>query len=43
MEHGRVIERGSHKELLAQLGSYARMWALQQSESEREAALASVN
>ncbi|GAB3265571.1 ABCB family ABC transporter ATP-binding protein/permease [Chitinimonas naiadis] len=43
MEHGRVIERGSHKELLAQLGSYARMWALQQSESEREAALASVS
>ena len=30
MEHGRIIERGSHGELLAQGGRYAQMWALQQ-------------
>ncbi|MBL8508685.1 ABCB family ABC transporter ATP-binding protein/permease [Chitinimonas sp. JJ19] len=36
MEQGRIIERGSHRDLLAQSGAYARMWALQQSESERE-------
>ena len=32
MERGRVIERGSHAELLAAGGNYARMWALQQQE-----------
>ncbi len=36
MEQGGIIERGSHRDLLAQSGAYARMWALQQSESERE-------
>ncbi|OYY60700.1 MAG: metal ABC transporter permease, partial [Burkholderiales bacterium 28-67-8] len=30
MEHGRILERGSHAELLAQAGRYAQMWALQQ-------------
>jgi ATP-binding cassette subfamily B protein len=32
MEHGRVIERGGHQELLARAGSYAQMWRLQQQE-----------
>ncbi len=32
MDKGRVIERGSHRELLAQQGVYAQMWALQQQE-----------
>ena len=31
METGRIIERGSHAELLAAAGRYAEMWALQQS------------
>jgi len=31
MEAGRIIERGSHVELLAAAGRYAEMWALQQS------------
>jgi ATP-binding cassette, subfamily B, heavy metal transporter len=36
MEAGRIIERGTHQELLAQNGRYADMWALQQSaEGER--------
>ncbi|BBE51827.1 ATM1-type heavy metal exporter [Ferriphaselus amnicola] len=32
MDQGRVIERGSHRELLAAQGRYAQMWALQQQE-----------
>jgi ATP-binding cassette subfamily B protein len=32
MDHGRIVERGSHRELLAQGGAYAQMWALQQRE-----------
>jgi ATP-binding cassette, subfamily B, heavy metal transporter len=32
MDHGRIIERGTHPELLARGGVYAQMWALQQRE-----------
>jgi len=31
-DHGRMVESGSHRELLAQQGIYANMWALQQEE-----------
>jgi ATP-binding cassette subfamily B protein len=38
MEHGRIVERGTHRELLERGGHYAQMWALQQREAaEREA------
>ncbi|MNJ17582.1 Toxin RTX-I translocation ATP-binding protein [compost metagenome] len=30
LEHGRITESGSHSELLASAGLYARLWALQQ-------------
>jgi ATP-binding cassette, subfamily B, heavy metal transporter len=36
MEHGHIVERGSHAQLLAAQGVYARMWALQQEERELE-------
>lgn len=38
LEHGRVVESGSHGELLRANGTYAEMWARQA--AEREAALA---
>ncbi|RHW76993.1 ABC transporter ATP-binding protein/permease [Colwellia sp. RSH04] len=34
MKHGEIIEQGSHQELLAQQGSYANMWQLQQSSND---------
>lgn len=40
MEQGRVVERGSHRQLLAQGGIYARMWDLQQSEQDADEVLA---
>jgi len=33
MDNGKIIEQGCHSELLAQGGTYARMWALQQQEN----------
>lgn len=30
LDHGKVLEQGAHRELLAQGGRYAQMWALQQ-------------
>ena len=32
LDQGRIVERGSHADLLARQGAYARMWALQQTE-----------
>src|SRR5690606_17323871 len=34
LDHGRVIEQGSHRELLLQGGRYAQMWMLQQAGQE---------
>ena len=36
MEAGRIIERGSHRDLLGQAGTYAHMWTLQQEEERAE-------
>ena len=37
MEQGRIVERGTHAELLARGGRYAEMWQLQQAGEEEEA------
>ncbi|HWA14136.1 MAG TPA: ABC transporter ATP-binding protein/permease [Burkholderiales bacterium] len=37
MDAGRIVERGRHRELVAQQGLYAHMWALQQEEARAEA------
>ncbi|MXP10354.1 ABCB family ABC transporter ATP-binding protein/permease [Pseudoblastomonas halimionae] len=38
LDHGTLVESGSHRELLAKRGLYAEMWARQQSEAEEVAA-----
>ncbi|HJS37694.1 MAG TPA: ABC transporter ATP-binding protein/permease [Burkholderiales bacterium] len=39
LDHGRIVERGKHGELLAANGEYARMWALQREAAQAEAVL----
>ncbi|WP_240623969.1 ABCB family ABC transporter ATP-binding protein/permease [Ahniella affigens] len=34
MDHGQIVERGRHDELLAMRGRYAQLWALQQHEQQ---------
>jgi ABC-type transport system involved in Fe-S cluster assembly fused permease/ATPase subunit len=36
LDHGRIVERGTHRELLERRGAYFRMWSLQQQERARE-------
>ena len=36
LDGGRIVERGSHRDLLAREGAYAQMWMLQQHEAEAE-------
>ncbi len=36
LDGGRIVERGTHRGLLEANGAYARMWALQQEEAERQ-------
>ncbi len=36
LDHGRIVERGTHAALLALAGVYARMWQLQQTEASDE-------
>ncbi|HMN21082.1 MAG TPA: ABC transporter ATP-binding protein/permease [Ottowia sp.] len=38
LEHGRIVERGTHPQLLAARGRYAEMWNLQQNREEPETA-----
>jgi ABC-type transport system involved in Fe-S cluster assembly fused permease/ATPase subunit len=37
LDNGRIVERGSHRELLERNGAYAQMWALQQQDEEQSA------
>src|SRR3954470_12782030 len=39
LQAGRIVERGSHQQLLDAQGEYARMWALQQQQAQAEEVL----
>jgi ATP-binding cassette, subfamily B, heavy metal transporter len=43
MDHGRIIEHGNHKQLLAANGAYARMWILQQQQEKKDQQLPLTN
>jgi len=39
LQHGRIVERGTHAQLLEAQGEYARMWALQREQAQAQAVL----
>ncbi len=39
LSHGRIVERGTHRQLIDMKGEYARMWELQQQQAEAVAVL----
>ena len=41
-QRGRIVERGTHAQLLDAQGEYARMWALQQEAAQAQALLEKV-
>jgi ATP-binding cassette subfamily B protein len=41
LSHGRIVERGTHQQLLELKGEYARMWALQQQQAQAKEVLES--
>ena len=43
MDGGRIVERGTHRELLERAGAYAEMWALQQQEEAAHGAAAAAS
>src|SRR6266852_5461619 len=43
LSHGRIVERGTHRQLLDAQGEYARMWALQQQRAQAAAVLEDVS
>src|SRR6266542_3313019 len=42
LDHGRIVERGTHAQLLAAEGTYVRMWRLQQAEARQQAQAAAI-
>jgi ABC-type transport system involved in Fe-S cluster assembly fused permease/ATPase subunit len=42
LSHGRILERGTHQQLLELKGEYARMWALQQQQAQAKEVLEAV-
>jgi ATP-binding cassette subfamily B protein len=38
LDHGRIVERGTHAQLLAREGRYAALWAMQARAPQSEAA-----
>jgi ATP-binding cassette subfamily B protein len=42
LDHGRIVERGTHRELLAHHGRYAALWTMQQQSRQDETGVAAI-